>query len=163
VSAPFTVMVTGVSTPIGERLVRELLADSRVGHVMGLTDTPVDRMPLRPSPRLSLHQVDLSRERHTHRLLFGEGRKRELRVVVHTAMHRSAWAEGEKVRELNVEGTRILLSLCERHPSIRRLVVRSAAEVYSVQRDLPVLIGEDHPLNMLPNAPSGCATGSRPT
>jgi UDP-glucose 4-epimerase len=150
---PFCVLVTGISTPIGERLVRELLDDSRISHVIGMGDTPVEQLPLKPSTRLSLHEVDLVRERQTHAVLFGPAKKLEVQVVVHTAMHRSAWAEGDRVHALNVEGTRNLLSLCERHPTIRRLVVRSAAEVYNVQRDLPVLIGEDHPLNMQPNAP----------
>lgn len=150
---PFCVLVTGISTPIGERLVRELLDDSRVSHVVGMGDTPVEQLPLKPGSRLSLFEVDLVRERQTHAVLFGPAKKLEVRVVVHTAMHRSARAEGDRVHALNVEGTRNLLSLCERHPTIRRLVVRSAAEVYNVQRDLPVLIGEDHPLNMQPNAP----------
>ena len=48
---------------------------------------------------------------------------------------------------------RNLLDLCERHPTIKRLVIRSASAVYQVQRDLPVLIGEDHPLNMAGQAP----------
>ena len=74
-------------------------------------------------------------------------------MVVHTAMSRSAMAEGGGVHALNVESTRALLQLCERHPTIRRFVLKSYAEVYAVQHDLPVLIGEEHPMNLHPNAP----------
>jgi UDP-glucose 4-epimerase len=57
------------------------------------------------------------------------------------------------VHALNVDATRALLQLCERHPTIKRFVLKSYAEVYAVQHDLPVLIAEDHPLNLHPNAP----------
>ena len=48
---------------------------------------------------------------------------------------------------------RALVKFAERHPTIRRLVIRSCGAVYQVQRDLPALISEDHPLNMAAGAP----------
>jgi UDP-glucose 4-epimerase len=46
-----------------------------------------------------------------------------------------------------------LLSLSDRHPTLRRLVFRSNADVYRVERGLPSVITEDHPLELSPDAP----------
>jgi len=153
VSGTHNVLVTGVADPIGERLVRMLLADSRVGHVIGVSGSDPGSLPLPADDRLTLIKVDLRRSRKVHELLFGPAREKRIDVVVHTAMSRSAAEEGGSVYAFNVETVRSLLELCERHPTIRRLIIRSAAEVYQRQRDLPILIGEDHPLNLQGNAP----------
>ena len=68
-------------------------------------------------------------------------------------MHRSAHDSGSGVHAHNVEALRSIIELSERHPSIRRLVVRSSAAVYQMQRNLPNHIEEDHPLNLHGNAP----------
>jgi len=52
-----------------------------------------------------------------------------------------------------VDALRTLLDLGERHPTIRRLVFKSHGEVYQVQANLPILIQENHPLNMQGHAP----------
>ena len=147
------VLVTGASTPIGERLVRQLLEDSRVEAVLAVTSDDAGLFPLRADERLEVVQVDLARQRHLHDLLFGAGLRLQLTTVVHLAMHRSAHARGGKVHAVNVDALRNMLAYCERHPSIRRFVLRSAAEVYQVSNDLPDLITEDHPLNMTGRAP----------
>jgi UDP-glucose 4-epimerase len=46
-----------------------------------------------------------------------------------------------------------MLALSDRHPTIRRLVLRSHAVVYRVSLDLPVLVTEDHPLNLSSSSP----------
>ena len=146
------VLVTGASTPIGERVVRRLLEDSRVDRILAVTtgDAP---LPIPTSDRLHTINADLRRERKVHSLLFGPARALEINVVVHTALEQSAHREGTSVHAFNVDALRSIMSLGERHPTIRRLIIRSAAEVYQVQRDLPILIGEQHPLNMSPGAP----------
>ncbi len=146
-------MVTGAGAPLGEQLVRQLLDDSRIGHILAVSGYPVDAFPISQSKRLSVVQVNLSRSRQVHRLLFENARDLKIDVVIHTAMHLSATDEGERVHAYNVESIRHLMALCERHPTIKRLVLRSASAVYQVQRDLPVLIAEDHPLNMAGQAP----------
>jgi UDP-glucose 4-epimerase len=148
-----SVLVTGASDPIGERLVRLLLEDSRVDQVIAVTGIAPAEAPLPADPRLRCLQVDLRKSRKVQEVLFGPARDVGVDVVVHTAMSRSAREEGGAVHAFNVEATRNLLELCERHPSVRRLVLRSAAEVYQRERDLPVLIGEDHLLNMDGNVP----------
>jgi len=147
------VLVTGCCAPIGEHLVRRLLDDSRVECILAVTGNPVDTFPMSPSTRLSVSRVNLSSNRAVHRLLFEQAKAQKIGVVVHTAMHHSATDEGPKVHAYNVDSVRHLMALCERHPTIKRFVLRSAAAVYQVQRDLPVLIAEDHPLNMAGHAP----------
>ena len=148
------VLVTGATTPIGERLCRSLLADSNVQHVLAVGHHPPERaIPFAHGDRLVYQQVDLSKSRAVHELLFGIARDLEVQVVMHLAMHRSLSAHGSKVHAHNVDSLRSLLSLSERHPTIRRLVFKSRAEVYQIQHNLPVLITEEHPLNMASGAP----------
>jgi UDP-glucose 4-epimerase len=149
-----SVLVTGVATPIGDALVRRFLADTRIGHVLAVDPLPPDQALTVPQgPRLSYVQVDLTRSRQVHDLLFGVARDRNVEVVVHLAQHRRVRLEGRRARRLNVEALRSLLDLSERHPTIRRVVVKSYAEIYRVSLDLPVLVSEDHPLDLAPDAP----------
>lgn len=155
-TAPFTsplrgVLVTGATTPLGERLVRRFLADPQVRSVLAVAISPEG--PPMDDPRLVYRPVDLSKSRQTHELLFGPARDLGVEVVVHTSMHRSANERGSRVHAQNVDALRGLMELAERHPTLRRLVVRSHCEVYQIQHDLPVLITEEHPLNMHPGAP----------
>lgn len=150
---PRNLLVTGAADPIGERVVRLLLEDSRVGRVIAVSGRPADTLALPRDERLTAIEVDLRKARQVQELLFGPARDQGIDVIVHTAMSRSATEEGTGVHAFNVEAVRGLIELSERHPTIRRLVMRSAAEVYQRQRDLPVLIGEDHPLNLEGNLP----------
>lgn len=146
------VLVTGASTPVGERVIRRLLNDSRVHRILAVT-THNAPLAIPENERLTSIPVDLRRSRRVHSLLFGPARAMEINVVVHTAMEPSATKEGSSVHAYNVEALRSIMSLSERHPSVRRLVIRSAAEVYQIQNNLPVLIEEDHILNMSRRAP----------
>lgn len=148
------VLVTGSDTTVGERLVRALLADDSVGHVVAVGRSPPEQaLPLVTQAKLTYLPVDLTRERRVHDLLFGPARDLGVEVVVHTAFAGTALDEGGSVHAQNVDATRQLMNLCERHPTIQRFVLRSFAEVYQVQHDLPVLIAEDHPLNLNAAAP----------
>ena len=148
------VLVTGADAPLGERLVRALLADPTVGHVLAVGARPMEEaLPFQDERRLTYLSVDLTRERRVRELLFGPARDLGVEVVVHTSPGGSALDEGKAAHRANVDATRDLLALCERHPTIRTFVLRSYGEVYQVQADLPVLIGEDHPINLSPNAP----------
>lgn len=147
------VLVIGAGAPIGEALVRLLLDDDRVSHVLAATGHPVDSFPIEGREGLTVRSVDITRNRQLHHLLFDTAKGLNIDTVIHTAMHSSATDEGPRVHAYNVESVRNLMDHCERHPTIDRLVLRSASAVYQVQRDLPVLIGEAHPLNMAGNAP----------
>lgn len=146
------VLITGASSPIGEELVRRLLEDSRIGKIIAVLD-PKGKSYLKEHPRLTTVVVDISRQRRLHNLLFGIAKEQSITVVVHTSQTESANKEGVSVHAHNVEALRNILLFSERHPTINRLVIRSCSGVYQVQRDLPALIQEDHPLNMGEGAP----------
>lgn len=147
-----SVLVTGADTVIGERLVRALLEDTRVGHVLG-AHPPGWTGNWGSSSRFTPIAVNLASSRAVHDLLFGAARAASVEVVVHLAAHPRPHAKGRYVRQLNVDAVRAILALSHRHPTIRRVVVRSYAEVYRVSSRLPVLVTEDHPLNLDPSAP----------
>ena len=72
---------------------------------------------------------------------------------MHAPLHRDPRDRGHRVHAANVESTRSLLQLCERHPTIRRLVFRSHAELYAVRGDQPTVFAEDHPIDFSTDAP----------
>ncbi len=146
------VLVTGADSAVGERLIRRLMMDSRVDHILAVTSGNAP-LAIAETDRLHTIQVDLRRSRRVHSLLFGPARDLEVNAVIHTAMEQPAAREGSSVHAFNVEALRSIMELSERHPTVRRLIIRSAAEVYQIQRDLPVLVGEQHPINMNPGAP----------
>ncbi len=149
-----SVLVTGATTPIGERLVRSLIADTRIDHVLAIGIEPEDEaLPFTRTSRLTYMRVDLRQTRRVRELLFGPARDLEVECVVHLAEHRSSYDQGRRVYQQNVEALRSILDLADRHPSIRRLVLKSDAVVYKVSLDLPVLVVEDHPLGMSPDQP----------
>ena len=142
------VLITGADTPIGERLARALVSDSRVDRILAVCGGDAELHPLADNPRVRPIQVDLVRSRRVRELLFGPARDEEIHVVVHLAMHHSPRARGRRAHAFNVEALRGIIALAERHPTIERLVLRSDAAVYRSRCDLPVLIGEEHPLNL---------------
>ena len=61
------VMVTGATTPIGERLIRSLLADARIERILAVGVEPEDRaLPFAHGDRLVYKSVDLGRSRRVH-------------------------------------------------------------------------------------------------
>lgn len=148
-----SVLITGATTPVGERLVRSLIADTRVKHVVAVAlESPEHALPFAHGNRLTYLSLDLRRTRKVRELLFGIVRDLGVEVVVHLSQHRSAHAVGKNVHRANVEALRSILDLSHRHPTIRRVVLRSFAVVYRVSLDLPILVTEDHPLNLAPTA-----------
>jgi UDP-glucose 4-epimerase len=148
------VLVTGAASPLGQQLVRSLLADTRVRHVLAVDKVPSDQaLPFAHSSRLTYLSVDLRRARKVRQLLFGPARDLDIEVVVHLSEHSDGYGTGRSVYAQNVEALRSILELSDRHPSIRRLIVKSHAVVYKVSLDLPVQVTEDHPLNLSPKAP----------
>lgn len=149
-----SVLVTGATTTVGERFVRSLVADTRVRHVLAVAQEPPERAPLfSHGNRLTYLQVDLARSRHVRELLFGPARDLGVEVVVHLNQYDSGFQRGRRTHAANVEALRSMMDLADRHPTIRRLVLKSYAVVYKVSLELPVLVREEHPLNLSPAAP----------
>ena len=146
------VLVTGATAPLGEAVVRGLLADPAVTHVIavGLDPAPV---LLPPTARLAYRSVDLTRERAVHDLLFGAAREGGVDAIVHGPLHRRAIDRGRRVHAQNVDTTRALLAGAERHPTIRRFVYLGSADVYALHADQPGRLDEDAPLEFDPGAP----------
>ena len=148
------VLVTGATTPIGRAVIDRLLAADDVSAVLacGRESAAACGLPLE-APGLSYESCDLRRPRVVHDLLFGSARRLELTAVVHASHHRDARHEGRAVHQQNVASTRELLRLLDRHPTIRRFVLRSHAEVYRVDSECPDILDEDQPLELGPTAP----------
>jgi len=144
------VLVTGATAPLGRAVVDGLLTRDDVAEVIAVGLEPGAK-GMTTGPRLRHVQVDLTRERGVHDLLFGVGRAVD--VVIHGALHRSATDSGDRVHRANVESTRLLLRHGDRHPALRQLVFLSTAEVYALRATEPSLIDEDHPLELDPAAP----------
>ena len=142
------VLVTGATTPIGHALIRALLDDPGCGCVLavGAEERPAT-LPGFGSGQLVYERADSYPSREVRRLLFGPAKKLGIDSILHTALHRSAIDQGGRVRALNVESTRELLYLAERHPTVRRFVLRSYSDVYRIDPGRPVLISEAHPLD----------------
>lgn len=145
------VMITGATTPFGRALVDALLANSDVELVFALGRTR--DAPWRSEPRFAYRGADLVRPRVLHDVLWGEARERGIDVVVHGMHHRAFHDRGERVHAQNVDATRELMRGCLHHPTIRRLVVRSYAEVYALHHPASNVIDEEAPLEFDPTAP----------
>lgn len=147
------ILVTGATTPLGGRLVRRLLVDAAVHHVLasGLEQVPPAGV-LPSSSRLSYVRADLTRARVAHDLLFGPARALEVDAILHLATHRSH-AGTRATHALDVDAARELLLLADRLPRVRRFIYRSSAEVYAIRHSAPDLLDEDQPLELDPGAP----------
>jgi len=146
-------LITGATTPIGEVLMRQLLSHSDTSAILAVGAEPLRNRAVEIDGRVRYLRMDLTRERNLRDLLYGIGRELEIEVILDMASHRSLSATGSRVRALNVLTRRRLLALAEEHPTLRRFVYRSYAEVYDVTTALPSLIDEAHPLDLRPDAP----------
>ncbi len=144
------ILVTGATTPLGRAVVDKLLADPAtelvlaVGH--GAAAAPGDA-------RACYRVLDLSHPRAMHDLLWGEGRALAIETVIHAMQHRGPLDHGRRIHAQNVEATRELVLGCAQHPTIRRVVVRSFAEVYALAHTTSDLLDEDAPLDFDAAAP----------
>lgn len=146
-------LITGATTPIGEVLVRQLLAHKDTEAILAVGAEPLRKLAVEIDGRVTYERVDLTRERSLRELLFGPCRELGVEVIIDMASHRRLSATGPRARALNVLTRRRLLDLAEEHPTVRRFVYRSYGEVYDVTTALPSLIDENHPLDLRPEAP----------
>ena len=144
-----SVLVTGATAPLGMALVRALLDE---GHTVLATGVERDSR-FTHSPRLHYVHANLQRSRELRQLLFGAVCDLAVDAVIHTAGHRRTDLRGERVRRLHVEATREMLHLCGRHPTVKKIVIRSYSEIYRVGPDLPALLDEEQALDLSPSAP----------
>lgn len=146
------VLVTGATAPVGLAIIDALRVDPGVELVLacGLEATPPERLRARG---IVYHACDLGRARACHDLLYGDARDLAIDTVIHGPLHRSARDAGRRVHAVNVEATRQLVLGSEHHPTIKRFVYRSVADVYAVRSTEPNLLDEDAPLELDPAMP----------
>jgi nucleoside-diphosphate-sugar epimerase len=145
------IMVTGATTPFGAALVDALLEDPRTDVVLAVGR---ERNAYRRSnDRLLYHALDLTRPRALHDLVWGEARDLEVGAVIHNMHKRAVHEQGHDVHAQNVDVTHELVVACTAHPTIRRFVYRSFAEVYATPQTTTTLIDEETPLDFDPSAP----------
>ena len=138
------VLVTGATQPLGQALIERLRGQGVTVLATGIereADLPDDVPYLR---------ADLTHSREVRQLLHGPCVDLDIDRIAHLAFHRKPGAR--RAHKLHVDATRLMLRLAEEHPTMRRVVHRSTAEVYATRRDRPDLLREDHPLNMSPSA-----------
>jgi UDP-glucose 4-epimerase len=145
------IMVTGATTPLGAAIVERLLATDDVELVLAIGREP--QAAIDADGRLVYREIDLTHPRAVHDLVWGEARSRGISVVVHDMHHRLAHDTGRRVHAQNVGASRDLLAACTGHPTIRRFVYRSFAEVYAPRRATQDVLDEDAPLEFAPSAP----------
>jgi UDP-glucose 4-epimerase len=144
------VLVTGATAPLGAALVEALLAANDVDLVLAVgreIEGP------RPHPRLVYRSADLSRHRPLHDLIYGEARELGIDTVIHGMQHRAARDRGPAVHAQNATATHDLILACQHHPTIRRFVYRSFAEIYGLHHATSNLLDEEEPLDFDPAAP----------
>ncbi len=146
------VLVTGATQPLGARIL-EILSERGVAPLVAAGLERESDYAGRLPKGVRYCRVDLTRARQVRTLLQGPCREEGIESIVHLAFHRAAVGGGSRIHRLNVEGTRLLLRLAEEHPTLKRFVHRSTAEVYLVRTDRPALVREDQPLNLDPQAP----------
>jgi UDP-glucose 4-epimerase len=127
--APKVVLVTGVADQLGGRLAAQLADDPAIERVIGVDTAP----PSGSAPtRAEFVRADIRSPRIAKLI-----ESARVDTVVHAAPR-----SGAGFKELNVIGTMQLLSACQRSSTVRKLVVKSTAEVYRGGADAPAVFTE---------------------
>lgn len=126
-----TIVVTGVSGHVGQRLLRVLDAHHSIDRVVGIDA----RDPMFRPAKLAFHRVDLATA-DLKALLDGAA------VVVHLAWQVSPAHQLDLLARVNVESTRRLLDAAA-SVGVRHVVLASSAMVYGAWPDNPVPLTEN--------------------
>lgn len=149
------VVITGATSTVGRQLIETLYADKRIRYVaaVALEDLPYyfqdyDRK------RFGYFQTNLIRPRDLQTLFSSDPiLQNDVDTVVHLAFHNRPSDHGERVHQLNVEGTKAILDKCLETPQIRKFIFKSSSTVYKVKPHNSVTLDEDCELNLDPGAP----------
>ncbi len=127
------VAVTGIAGYIGRHLLARLEAMPEVTRVIGVdVEEPLG------SPKLEFHQLDV-RDARLAKVFVGAD------IVVHLAFKLDPIRDEDRMRSINVDGTRNVLDAVAA-TGVRKLVYPSSATVYGARPDNDVPLGEESPV-----------------
>lgn len=137
------VLVTGVGSDLGGRLLARLGNDSRFERVIGVDTTPPGRTVLQRMGNAEFVRADIRNP-----LIAKVISSAKVDTVVHaaTTVHPAGPRRRSVLKEVNVIGTMRLLAACQRSPLVRKLVVKSTAAVYGAGARSPAVFTEDSTL-----------------
>jgi UDP-glucose 4-epimerase len=142
------VLVTGVCRDLGGRFARRIAEDATVDRVIG-----VDVVP----PRHDLGDVRFVRADIRNPVIAKVIAAEDVDTVVHLGVIATPGGAGGRtsMKEINVIGTMQLLAACQKAPGVRRLVVKSSAQVYGSSPKDPAMFSEDMPPRRMPRSGFG--------
>lgn len=133
------IAVTGVAGYLGQRLLALLDAEPDVARVVGVDVAE----PVVVSPKLEFHQMDV-RDARLGKVLAA------VDAVVHLAFVLNPIRDEERMRAVNVDGTRNVLEAAGA-AGVRKLVYPSSATVYGAHPDNDFPLTESSPLRANPD------------
>ncbi len=138
--APNVVMVTGASRFFGGNTVARLAQDPGIDRVVAVDTMTPSRELRRRMGRAEFVRADI-RNPLIRKVISGY----DVDTVVHAAMLSRPPAGGGRavMKDLNVLGAMQLFAVCQKSPSVRRVVVRSTSAVYGCSAKDPAKFTEE--------------------
>jgi len=139
-------LVTGVTTPLGRLLSRRLCA---VGEVFGV------RSPSEPLPTVGqdiASIADLTRSADVREVMAGVVAEANVDTIIHLGLTQVG---GEPSGAAGALSARLLLEGAEHSPAVRAFVLCSSALLYRLHDNDPMVVREQHPLDLSPELSFG--------
>ena len=129
------VLITGISRYLGAMLARRLESDPDVEAIIGVDLDP----PLVPFERVEVVRADIRNPLFVKVL-----QATEADTVVHCNVIADELETNRRdMKEVNVIGSMQLLAACQKSTSLRRVVMKSATEVYGAEPNAPSFFTEE--------------------
>ncbi|MDI9919182.1 NAD-dependent epimerase/dehydratase family protein [Rhodococcus sp. IEGM 1379] len=154
-SVPRVVLVTGASRFLGGYLVRRLAQNPDIERVIAVDSVSPSKDMLRRMGRAEFVRADIRNP-----LIGKVVRGAEVDTVVHASTLQRAPKSGSRaaMKDMNVIGAMQLFAVCQKAPTVRKVVLRSASVVYGCSAKDPVKFTEEMSARRRP--PGGYARDS---